>query len=89
VTGDFAFLFGLYPLVALLAAINLNFSIQGKTTVEINTKFLIAIRLCSIVLLKSFVAASAIPVMALFKEEKIEDIALIVTFDGAAPAWPA
>ena len=28
------------------------------------------------------------PVIALFKEEKIDDIALVVTFDGAAPAWP-
>jgi hypothetical protein len=28
------------------------------------------------------------PVIALFKEEKVEDIALVVTFDGAAPVWP-
>jgi hypothetical protein len=27
-------------------------------------------------------------VVAMFKEEKIEDIALVVTFDGKAPAWP-
>ncbi len=44
----------------MLAAINLNFSMKGKTTVEINTKFLIAMRVFSIVLLTSFVFASAI-----------------------------
>jgi hypothetical protein len=27
-------------------------------------------------------------VINLFKQEKVEDIALVVTFDGAAPAWP-
>jgi hypothetical protein len=27
-------------------------------------------------------------VINLFKQEKIEDVALVVTFDGAAPAWP-
>ena len=43
----------------MLAAINLNFSMKGKTTVEIKTKFLIAMQLFSIVLLTSFVAASA------------------------------
>jgi Protein of unknown function (DUF3455) len=58
-TGDFAFLFRLYTWAAMLAAINLNFSMKGKTTVEIKTKFLIAMQLCSIVLLTSFVAASA------------------------------
>src|SRR5215510_14870828 len=58
-TGDFAFLFRLYKWAAMLAAINLNFSMKGKTTVEIKTKFLIAMQLCSIVLLTSFVAASA------------------------------
>jgi len=31
---------------------------------------------------------NTVPVIALFKEEKVEDIALVVTFDGAAPAWP-
>src|SRR5262245_46747344 len=58
-TGDLAFLFRLYTLAATLAAINLNYSMKGKTTVEIKTKFLIAMQLCSIVLLTSFVAAPA------------------------------
>jgi hypothetical protein len=58
-TGDFAFLFRLYTWAAMLAAINFNFSMKGKTTVEIKTKFLTAMKLCSIVLLTSFVAASA------------------------------
>src|SRR5262245_37727930 len=57
--GDFAFLFRLYRWAAMLAAINLNFSMKGKTTVEIKTKFLIAMQLCSIMLVTSFVAASA------------------------------
>jgi len=58
-TGDFAFLFRLYEWAAMLAAININYSMKGKTTVEIKTKFLIAMQLCSILLLTSFVAASA------------------------------
>lgn len=52
--------FRLFTSAATLAAINLNFSMKGKTTVEIKTKFLNAMRLCSIVLLTLFVAASAI-----------------------------
>jgi Protein of unknown function (DUF3455) len=51
--------FRLYTWAATLAAINLNFSMKGKTTVEIKTNLLTAMKLCSIVLLTSFVAASA------------------------------
>jgi Protein of unknown function (DUF3455) len=58
--GDFAFLIRLYMWAAALAAINLNFSTKGKITVEIKTKILTAMRLYSIMLLTSFVAASAI-----------------------------
>jgi len=58
-TGNFAFLFRLYRWAAMLAAINLNFSRKGKTTVEIKTKFMIAMQSCLIVLLTSFAAASA------------------------------
>jgi len=43
----------------MLAAINFIFSTKGKTTVEIKTKFLIAMQLCSILLLTLFVTASA------------------------------
>jgi uncharacterized protein YhhL (DUF1145 family) len=58
--GDFAFLIRLCMWAAALAAINLSFSMKGKITVEIKTKFLTAMRLCSIMLLTSFVVASAI-----------------------------
>src|SRR5262249_18857624 len=57
--GDFAFLFRLYTWAAMLAAINLNFSMKEKTTVKTKTKFLIAMQLFSFLLLTSFAAAAA------------------------------
>jgi uncharacterized protein YhhL (DUF1145 family) len=57
--GDFAFLIRLYMWAATLVAINFKFSTKGEITVKIKTKFLIAMQLCSIVLLTSFVAAPA------------------------------